>query len=135
MPASALSRLACQRRQPAGNGAPVDCESYAVSPTPRWQEAWDRTADLLAATRDVAAALGAACAFLSASSPHGVRPDGLARPRRAWPAMAARAWDLDLPDRRLVEIAGRLGVPVLRLEPALHARAFAGDDVDADECC
>jgi len=103
---------------------PLDYFVYASEVDERWEEAWQATEELLLLTRDRAEALGARYVIVSASTPHGIL--GAAAGRQAllstYPAMASRDWDLDLPDRRVAEIARADGIPFLALEPLLRSR-------------
>lgn len=105
---------------------------YFVYRTPiadeAWREAWAITEELVVRTRDLARALGARYAVAAASTPHGIRGTeaGLDWLLRAYPAMAAFEWDLELPNRRMQEICERHGIPFVNLEPAFRKATAAG---------
>ena len=84
-----------------------------------WEQAWELKRTILEKTRDVAIGNGSRYLVVSASTPQGVygRDGGLEILQGVYPDMRELEWDLDKPDRRLSEICGDLGVPILLLEP------------------
>lgn len=107
---------------PAGGDAvPVAYGVYAA-PAGDWHLAWQRTEDLLGALRDEVAAMGARLAVVVVAGRDEVYPEMWAEVLETYPAMQQRAWDVDAPRRRVVEICRGLGVPVLELAPAMRER-------------
>jgi hypothetical protein len=112
-------RLALALRSDSPDSIPIDYFVFAVPPPPAWEQAWERTEQLLLATRERAREVGADYAIVSASNPHGVfgAEAGVELLTEAFPAMRHLEWDLDLPDRRLAELCRRHAIPFLALEP------------------
>jgi hypothetical protein len=112
-------RLALALRGDAPDSIPIDYFVFAVPPPPAWAQAWERTEQLLLATRQRARELGADYAIVSASNSHGVfgAEKGVELLVEAFPGMRHLEWDLDLPDRRLAELCRRHAIPFLALEP------------------
>ena len=109
-------------------GIPYDYFVYRADYDEVWERAWSRKASLIKATRDLAHSKGAKYLMASASTPHGVlgRKDGLQWLMQSYPRMRDYEWDLDHPDRKLVEICWGLGVPVTTLEPKFREATAKG---------
>jgi hypothetical protein len=131
-PWSALNRFVSQRlalRERRADGTiPLDYHVYATPVDAEWEAAWGSTEALLVRMRDRCRAGGARFGLASASTPHGVwgSAQGLERLQESFPAMRAHTWDLDLPDRRLAELAQRNGIPFVALEPAFRDATAGG---------
>jgi hypothetical protein len=108
---------------------PIDYLVYSTRPDAVWEAAWRETESLIVETRNRANGLGAAYALAVASTPQGVigSEEGLAVLLDSYPAMRAGAWDLDLPARRLAEIATRNQIPLLGLEPRFRDETRNGN--------
>lgn len=119
-------RAAALRTAPARDGVPLDYWVYAREPAPEWQEAWRRTADLLAALRQDVRADGAELAVLVVGSREQVSPDAWRDVVGANPAMRAVAWDLEGPERRVLQWCADNHTPCLRLSAVFAERRAAG---------
>jgi len=132
LPGSALNRLISHRitlaeRKRSAHGVPINFLVFQSPPEPAVERGWQVVERALLETREEAARLGADYAVVSASTPFGVLGKrGLARLRDSYPSMREGEWDLDLPDRRLEEIAASHGIPFLALQPLLRRETEAG---------
>jgi hypothetical protein len=131
-PGSALNRLISHRitlaeRKRNTRGVPIDFLVFEDPPDPLVQAGWRILEEVLLKTREAAARLEADYAVVSGSTPFGLLGQrGLDQLRDSYPSMREGEWDLDLPDRRLAEIAGRHGIPFLAMQPLLRRETDAG---------
>jgi hypothetical protein len=124
-----LARGLLRRRGTARADVPVDYFVYSTSLDEDWREAWEETERLLRATLDGSWELGAGYALASASTPQGVLGAEAGRELllETYPGMRGRDWDLDQPDRLMAELAGRVGIPFVALEPSFREATARGE--------
>lgn len=119
-------RAEALRPAPGRDGIPVDYGVYAREPSAPWQEAWRHTWELLAALRRDVRADGADLALLVVGSREQAAPEAWREAVAANPAMRAVAWDLEGPERRVLQWCSDNGVRCLRLSEVFAARGAAG---------
>lgn len=98
---------------------------FSAQPSSAWQEAWLITEAILAAARDDATGAGATFLLVGAPTMWEVYPEEWDRFRER-KGLPAGGWDFDGPNRRLAELATRLGIGYLDLRPALREAAPGG---------
>ena len=115
----ALARLGVW---PPLGGDPIGEEMrvYKRGPTPRIDGAWARTGSILAALQRETVRHGARIVIVHVPNRFEVRDRDWELTQRAY-GMDDEGWDRTLVRQRLVGLAGRLGVPLLDLTPALRA--------------
>ena len=116
----AARREATEQAQVVVAEVGLDNEIYFPPTHPDWREAWAITEGLLAMLAEEARAVGALPLLVTLSNGIQVHPDPSVRQQYA---EERRIADLDRPDEKVVEIARRIDVPVLRLAPVLRGHA------------
>jgi len=102
------------------DGVPAAYFVYAP-PDPVWEAAWDRTRRLLSDLKAETAKVGARLVVAVVSSRDEVYPEKWQEILAAYPAMQGRAWDVEAPRRRIVDLCRTEGIPVIELTPAMRA--------------
>jgi hypothetical protein len=117
---------AALRPLPLEDGVPIDFWVYAAAPLPAWQEAWGYTDRLLTAFRDQVRRDGARFAVMVVTTREQIYPDDWRQVLDTYPAMQPLAWDVDGPERRVLDWCARAGAECAALSPAfVAARARA----------
>lgn len=114
------------REVPMRDGVPVAYGAFAESPSAEWQDAWARTESLLDRLRQSVTANGAHFVLAILTIRDQIYPDYWQEIVRQNPAMSAREWDLDAPQRRVAQWCRRSGVDCLELAPAFRAGRDGG---------
>jgi lysophospholipase L1-like esterase len=121
-----LLQRAALRPVPMAQGVPVDYWVFASQPPPDWQDAWAHTEALLAALRDAVRADGATLVVMVVTAREQVYPDDWAQIQATYPAMREVAWDLNAPERRVLNWCARNDVQCVPLSPAFLAARDGG---------
>jgi SGNH hydrolase-like domain, acetyltransferase AlgX len=121
-----LIRREAVRQAPEQEGIPLDYWVYAQPPPPQWQTAWRHSEDLLGRLRAATQADGARFAIFLVTARDRVYPDGWRQIVAAHPNMAAKRWDFDAPDRRVLAWCDKNDVPCLPLYPEFAAHRDDG---------
>ncbi|MFI5396482.1 MAG: GDSL-type esterase/lipase family protein [Candidatus Binatia bacterium] len=121
-----LLKAEAVRAAPEQDGLPVDYGIYAPSLQPAWQEAWDRTEQLLRRLQRDVSAGGAQLAIAVLSTRDQIYPQWWQEIVAAHPRMQNEPWDLDAPQHRMEAWCAQHGVPCLALAPAFRAAAGTG---------
>lgn len=108
------------RSAPMSDDVPVDYWVFAQQPPPEWQDAWARTEGLLAALHQAVTADGAALVIMIVTAREQIYADAWAQLQATYPAMQRVAWDLDGPERRVLDWCARNDVPCVPLSPAFR---------------
>lgn len=116
-----LLKRAALRPVPMEHGVPVDYWVFARQPPPAWQDAWAHTEALLSAFRDAVTADGATFMVMVVTAREQVYPDDWAQLQATYPAMRDVAWDLDGPERRVLDWCALNDVRCVPLSPAFIA--------------
>ncbi len=111
------------RKKPERDGIPVDYGVYATVVEPEWQDAWDRTAALLARLQHAVEASGARLAIAVISSRDQVYPAWWQEVVAQHPPMRGHTWDLDAPQQRVETWCAEHGVPCVAVAPMFRAAA------------
>lgn len=111
------------RPVPLVDGIPVDYWVYAADPPPAWRDAWERTERLLGALRDAVAADHARLMIMVVTAREQIYPADWQRVLDAYPAMAGVQWDLDGPERHVLEWCRAHDVPCIQLSGAFRDAA------------
>ena len=113
---------------PQPDGIPVDYGVYAASPQPAWLDAWERTERLFGELQQAVSRSGAQLVIAVLSTRDQVYPDSWQEIVTAHPAMRARQWDLDGPQRRVEAWCAAHDVPCVPLAPAFRSAAARGGE-------
>ena len=97
------------------DGVPVDYGVYRVGADPEWERAWQKTSLLLSGLHDVARKQGAALAIMVVTARERIYPDTWKEICEANPRMKEMEWDLDAPERRIVEWCEANRIPCIPL--------------------
>lgn len=116
-----LLKRAALRPVPMERGVPVDYWVFARQAPPAWQDAWAHTEALLSAFRDAVTADGATFVVMVVTSREQVYPEDWAQLQATYPAMRDVAWDLDGPERRVLDWCALNDVRCVPLSPAFIA--------------
>ncbi len=111
------------RTQAQSDGVPLDYGVYAPSADPVWQDAWSHTEALLQRLQRQVRATGARLVIAVLCTRDQIYPEWWQEIVAAHPAMRARQWDLDAPERRMESWCQEHGVPCVSLAPAFRAAA------------
>ncbi|MDX2166730.1 MAG: SGNH/GDSL hydrolase family protein [Deltaproteobacteria bacterium] len=109
------------RPVPLRDGVPVDYWVYAQSPPPDWQDAWTHTEQLLTAFRDQVRADGARFVVMIVTAREQIYPDDWQQVLQTYPAMQSHAWDVNGPERHVLDWCARNGAECVALSPAFVA--------------
>lgn len=125
---STLERLGLVRvpppRMPAmREGLPVDFGVYEVPPAEDWLDAWQRTARLLEVMEETAKFMGARFGIVIAAGREQVYPASWDRILATYAGMEHKHFDLEQPERWVMEWCSTRRVPCLRLTPSFRAAA------------
>ncbi|MGH7787919.1 MAG: SGNH/GDSL hydrolase family protein [Candidatus Binatia bacterium] len=106
---------------PMQAGVPVDYWVYATQPPAEWQAAWAHTEQLLTRLRDAVRADGAKLIVMVVTSREQIYPADWQKLLATYPDMQAVAWDVNGPERRVMDWCARSGVPCVQLSRAFLA--------------
>lgn len=106
---------------------PIPFFVYQSPPDERFQAAWALTEAILARLRDEVESRGGRLVVILAPAPEQVYPTRWERTLAANPAMQTLSWDLDAPNRRLVDFLASEGIPYLDLLPVFRQAAGQAD--------
>jgi len=118
--AGLLDRAAV-RPLPMVDGVPVDYWVYAADAPAEWQDAWTHTEYLLAALRDAVSADHARFVVMIVTSREQIYPADWQQLLQTYPAMQQVHWNVNGPERHVLEWCGRAGVSCVQLSPAFLA--------------
>jgi hypothetical protein len=105
---------------------PVAYGVFANPRDPAWDDAVALTAALLGQIDAESKQMGAAMAVIIVNSQEQVLPAAWQKVQQRFPAMQARAWDLEQPNLDLAAMLNRAGIPFLDLLPAFRAQSEEG---------
>lgn len=112
---------AALRPVPLEDGVPVDYGVYASDLAPAWQTAWAHTDALLSALRAAVQADGARFVVMVVTAREQIYPQDWAEILATYPAMQHAAWDLQGPERRVLDWCAQTGTTCVPLSPAFLA--------------
>jgi hypothetical protein len=121
-----LLSKAALRQVPMADGVPVDYLVYAQPPPREWETAWQHTEGLLTALRDAVAADGARFMVMIVTAREQIYDADWQALLATYPAMQRRSWDLNGPERRVLDWCARSGVSCVQLSRAFAARRGDG---------
>jgi len=104
-------------------GIPVDYNVYAPILDKDWRHAWLATEYILSETRDLLASKKTPFVVVVLTNAPQIYPGRWQAILDTYPKMQGKPWRLDMPDERLVEILGRLGIDYLQLLPVFRDAA------------
>jgi hypothetical protein len=116
---------AAVRPLPMVDGVPVDYWVYAADVPPAWNDAWAHTEHLLTALRDAVAADRARLMVMVVTAREQIYPADWQKLLETYPAMQRVAWDVNGPERHVLDWCERAGVSCVQLSPAFLAAAGA----------
>jgi hypothetical protein len=111
-----LSRAAL-RPVPLVDGVPLDYWVYAAEPRPEWRDAWAHTERLLDALRDAVAADRARLVVMVVTAREQIYAADWEQLLNTYPEMHKVTWDLNGPERQVLDWCARSGVPCVQLSP------------------
>jgi SGNH hydrolase-like domain, acetyltransferase AlgX len=117
-----LLKRAALRPVPMADGVPVDYWVYAADPPPAWRDAWAHTESLLGALRDAVTADGARFVVMIATARDQIYPADWQQVVQTYPAMEKVSWDVDGPERHVLDWCARAGVACIQLSPTFLAQ-------------
>jgi hypothetical protein len=121
-----LVKESALRPVPLQDGVPIDYWVYAQSPPADWQDAWSRTEQLLTAFQDQVRADGARFVVMIVTAREQIYPDDWQQVLQTYPAMQAIQWDVNGPERHVLDWCARSAAQCVALSPAfVAARATA----------
>lgn len=112
-----LLNRAALRPVPLVEGVPVDYWVYAAEPPAEWQQAWKHTESLLDALRQAVAADGAKLVVMVVTAREQIYPADWEQLLNTYPAMREVAWDVNGPERHVLDWCARTGVACIQLSP------------------
>jgi len=115
-----LLKQAALRAVPMRQDVPVDYWVFASQPPPEWQDAWARTEGLLGKLRDAVTADGATLMIMVVTAREQIYPDDWQQLQATYPAMREVEWDLNAPERRVLDWCARNDVRCVPLSPAFR---------------
>jgi hypothetical protein len=116
-----LVKESALRPVPLKDGVPVDYWVYAQTPPEDWQDAWTRTERLLSAFQDQVRADGARFVVMIVTAREQIYPDDWQQVLQTYPAMQAKSWDVNGPERHVLDWCARSGAQCVALSPAFTA--------------
>lgn len=116
-----LIKESALRPVPLQEGVPVDYWVYAQSPPADWQDAWARTEQLLSAFHDQVRADGAKFVVMVVTAREQIYPADWQQVVQTYPAMQAITWDVNGPERRVLDWCARSQTQCVALSPAFVA--------------
>jgi hypothetical protein len=122
--AGLLDRAAV-RPLPMVDGVPVDYWVYAADAPSEWNDAWAHTEHLLTALRDAVVADHAKFVVMIVTSREQIYPADWAKLLETYPAMQQVRWDVNGPERHVLNWCEHAGVTCVQLSPAFRAAAGA----------
>jgi hypothetical protein len=112
---------AALRPVPMVDGVPVDYGVYAAEPSAAWEDAWAHTEHLLTALHEAVAADHARFVVMIVTAREQIYPADWQQVLATYPAMQGKRWDMNGPERRVLDWCQRAGVPCIHLSPAFVA--------------
>jgi hypothetical protein len=112
-----LLNRAALRPVPLVDGVPLDYWIYAADPPPQWREAWRHTEYLLDALRQAVEADGAKLIVMVVTAREQIYPADWEQLLQTYPAMQKVAWDVNGPERHVLDWCARTGVACIQLSP------------------
>jgi len=109
------------RPVPLENGVPVDYWVYASTPPPAWQDAWARTEGLVGKLRDAVQADGARFVVMVVTAREEIYPQDWQEILETYPPMQQMSWDVQGPERRVLDWCARTDTTCVALSPAFFA--------------
>jgi hypothetical protein len=106
---------------------PIPFFVYQQPPSAEFEQAWALTEAIIAGLRDEVAQRGSRLVVALIAAPEQVYPEQWAQTVAASPQLSALNWDLDAPNRRLVQFLQRENIPHLDLLPVFRQAAAQPD--------
>lgn len=122
-----LLKQSAMRPPPMMDGVPVDYWVYAAKPPEEWEKAWVHSENLIRALATEVRKDGAKFALIVVTARDHVHADSWRQVLDTYPGMSEKQWDLEGPERRVLDFCRREKIACLHLSPIFAAHLGDGE--------
>jgi hypothetical protein len=122
-----LMKESALRPIPMVDGVPVDYWVYAQTPSAEWERAWAYSEGLITELAAAAREDGAEFALAIVTARDHLYPDSWRQVLATYPGMSGKRWDLEGPERRILDFCRREKIACLHLSPIFAAHLDDGE--------